>query len=81
MFAAEEIAEVFRALITSTEANAAKAVLERPFMERIMSMPPESLATHSGSQVRCNYFTKSMFGNNWSSSVWVTLSRCTKTLC
>jgi len=50
VFAAEEIAEVFRALIASTEANAAKAVLERPFMERIMSMPPESLATHSGSQ-------------------------------
>ena len=51
MLAAEEVAEVFRALITRTEANAAKAVLERPLLERIMSMPPESVVTHSGSQV------------------------------
>ena len=46
--AAEEIGDIFKQLINFTEANAASFVLERPFTDRLMNMPPESVSMMQG---------------------------------
>ena len=46
--AAEEIGDIFKQLINFTEANAASFVLERPFTDRILNMPPESVSMMQG---------------------------------
>ena len=46
--AAEEISDIFKQLINFTEANAASFVLERPYTDRLMNMPPESVSMMQG---------------------------------
>ena len=46
--AAEEIGDIFKQLINFTEANASSFVLERPFFDRILNMPPESVSMMQG---------------------------------
>ena len=46
--AAEEIADIFKQLINFTEANAASYVLERPFTDRLLNMPPETVSMMQG---------------------------------
>jgi meckelin len=46
--AAEEIGDIFKQLINFTEANAASFVLERPFTDRLLNMPPESVSMMQG---------------------------------
>jgi len=50
LLAKQDITEMYINLVTAAEANAAKTVLERPFMERLMAMPPESLSAVAGLQ-------------------------------
>jgi meckelin len=46
--AAEEIGDIFKQLINFTEANASSFVLERPFLDRITNMPPETVSMMQG---------------------------------
>jgi meckelin len=46
--AAEEIGDIFKQLISFVETNAASFVLERPFTNRLINMPPESVSSMQG---------------------------------
>jgi meckelin len=46
--AAEEIGDIFKQLISFVETNASSFVLERPFTNRLINMPPESVSSMQG---------------------------------
>lgn len=46
--AAEEIGDIFKQLVSFVETNAASFVLERPFTNRLINMPPESVSSMQG---------------------------------
>jgi meckelin len=42
------VGDIFKQLISFTEANAASFVLERPFTDRLLNLPPESVSSMQG---------------------------------